>query len=319
MRKPLYLAVIAILPNLFFAEHFCAPAQSKVETPVASQKSSTPQVLFDDFNYSNSKKMVNHGWIIRTADGWPGMPGAKWLTKSVSFISDTETSGNRILRMTSSTDGTSANTIQTQICHERKYREGTYAARVRFTDQPVSGPAGDQIVQSFYTISPQKAPMDPDYSELDFEYLPNGGWGETGTMIYATSWFTFRLEPWFQDNMSNHVPGSQAGWHTLVTQVADGKVKYFIDGKILAEHGGKFYPRVPMSINFNLWFIKDGTITSRDKREYQEDIDWVFHQSNTVLSPVEIDSAIDSLRRKSIRYKDTVTAPIPALESPCNF
>jgi len=74
-----------------------------------------------------------------------------------------------------------------------------------------------------------------------------------------------------------------------------------------------------MSINFNLWFIKDGTITSRDKREYQEDIDWVFHQANTVLSPVEIDSAIDSLRRKSIRYKDTVTAPIPALESPCNF
>jgi hypothetical protein len=319
MLKPLYLSVIAILPILFFAEHFCAQPQSKVETPVVSRKSSTPQVLFDDFNYSNSKKMVNHGWIIRAADGWPGMPGAKWLTKSVSFISDTETSGNRILRMTSSTDGTSANTIQTQICHERKYREGTYAARVRFTDQPVSGPAGDQIVQSFYTISPQKAPMDPDYSELDFEYLPNGGWGETGTMIYATSWFTFRLEPWFQDNMSNHVPGSQAGWHTLVTQVADGKVKYFVDGKILAEHGGKFYPRVPMSINFNLWFIKDGTITSRDKREYQEDIDWVFHQSNTVLSPVEIDSAIDSLRRKSIRYKDTVTAPIPALESPCNF
>ena len=319
MLKPLYLSVIAILPILFFAEHFCAQPQSKVETPVVSRKSSTPQVLFDDFNYSNSKKMVNHGWIIRAADGWPGMPGAKWLTKSVSFISDTETSGNRILRMTSSTDGTSANTIQTQICHERKYREGTYAARVRFTDQPVSGPAGDQIVQSFYTISPQKAPMDPDYSELDFEYLPNGGWGETGTMIYATSWFTFRLEPWFQDNMSNHVPGSQAGWHTLVTQVADGKVKYFVDGKILAEHGGKFYPRVLMSINFNLWFIKDGTITSRDKREYQEDIDWVFHQSNTVLSPVEIDSAIDSLRRKSIRYKDTVTAPIPALESPCNF
>jgi hypothetical protein len=263
--------------------------------------------------------MVKHGWIIRTADGWPGIPGAKWLTKSVSFISDTETSGNRILRMTSSTDGTPANTIQTQICHERKYREGTYAARVHFTDQPVSGPAGDQIVQSFYTISPQKTPMDPDYSELDFEYLPDGGWGETGTMIYATSWFTFRLEPWFQDNMSNHVPGSQAGWHTLVTQVADGKVKYFVDGKILAEHGGKFYPRVLMSINFNLWFIKDGTITSRDKREYQEDIDWVFHQANTVLSPVEIDSAIDSLRRKSIRYKDTVTAPIPALESPCNF
>ncbi len=59
----------------------------------------------------------------------------------MSFLKDPDEPGNRILRMTSSTDGTGANTNQTQICHQRKYLEGTYAARVRFTDLPVSARA----------------------------------------------------------------------------------------------------------------------------------------------------------------------------------
>jgi hypothetical protein len=49
-------------------------------------------------------------------------------------------------------------------------------------------------VESFYT-SPLKAPMDPDYSELDFEYLSVGGWGSVGPTLYATSWRAFSTEP----------------------------------------------------------------------------------------------------------------------------
>ena len=124
-------------------------------------------------------------------------------------------------------------------------------------------------MESFYTISPLKAPMDPDYSELDFEYLPNGGWGITGPTLYQTTWETFFPEPnWKMDNVSKNTSGSRAGWHTLVTQVANGKVKYFVDGELHAEHGEKFYPESLMSINFNLWFIKDGLTQERTERHY---------------------------------------------------
>ena len=276
--------------------------------------------LFDDFDYSTGDQMARHGWIIRTAAGWPGLPGAVWRKEGVTFHDDPSPTGNRILRMTSYTDGTGTDTQQTQICHERKYKEGTYAARVRFSDVPVSGPDGDLIVESFYTICPLKAPMDPDYSELDFEYLPHGGWGKTGPTLFVTSWETFSPEPnWKQVNDSNSVGGAKSGWHTLVTQVAGGHVKYFIDGMPIAEHGGKFYPKVPMSINFNLWFIKDGAVKSTGVRSYAEDIDWVYFEQNTVLTPEQIEARVAELRRGSVKFSDTVPAPVPALDSPCDF
>src|SRR5215470_1970828 len=135
MQKTLYFSVaFTFLVIVFLGATRAVSAQSKP----SERSKAAPQIFFDDFSYSNSRKMVSHGWIIRTADGWPGIPGAKWLTQNVSLLPDPETQGNRFLRMTSSTDGTAANTTQTQICHQRKYLEGTYAARVRFTDQPAS-------------------------------------------------------------------------------------------------------------------------------------------------------------------------------------
>jgi len=279
-----------------------------------------PQVLFEDFSYTNKSQLTKNGWIIRTEAGWPGIPGATWSEAGVTIVKDPDQSNNQIVRMTSSTDGTSANTTQTQICHQRKYLEGTYAARVRFTDKPVSGPGGDQIVQSFYTIAPLKAPMDPDYSELDYEYLPNGGWGIDGPTLYATTWETFSPEPnWKKDNVFKTESGSQAGWHTLVTQVLDQKVRYFVDGKLFVEHGGNYYPEDTMSINFNLWFIRDGMSQAMEKRQYQEDIDWVFFQSGVALTPEQVDAAVADMRRKKVKFKDTVPPKNPALISPCNF
>ena len=335
MKNSAKLSVIAFCLSALFvpagspalATNNIAPGQSNASgnvLPIISQVAlfadSAPQVLFDDFSYSKHKEMTKHGWIIRTVAGWPGMPGATWWAEGVSFLKDTERPGNSILRMTSSTDGTGANTRQTQICQRRKYLEGTYAARVRFTDNPSMGPGGDQLVQSFYTISPLKAPMDADYSELDFEYLPNGGWGISGPTLYGTTWETFSPEPnWKKDNVFDTASGSQAGWHTLVTQVADGKVRYFVDGKRLAEHGDRFYPESLMSINFNLWFIRDGMIKSQEARTYHEDIDWVFFQAKTALAPEQVEAKIEGMRRHGVKFRDTVPTPTPALVSPCDF
>ncbi|HEX3557664.1 MAG TPA: glycoside hydrolase family 16 protein [Pyrinomonadaceae bacterium] len=288
------------------------------DLPAASK--AAPQILFDDFSYTDQAELTGHGWIVRTTAGWPGVPGATWWREGVTFLKGEGPARNRILRMTSTTDGTGEHTKQTQICHERKYFEGTYAARVRFADEPAMGPGGDQIVESFYTISPLKAPMDADYSELDFEYLPNGGWGVAGSSLYETTWFTFSPEPnWKKDNVFNLTQGSRAGWHTLVTQVAGGKVRYFVDGQQQVEHGGRFYPRSIMSINFNLWFIRDGAAKVQGARSYNEDIDWVFFESKSALTPEEVESKVAALRRQSVKFRDTVPPPVPALPSPCNF
>ncbi|MDT5261573.1 MAG: hypothetical protein QOC61_577 [Acidobacteriota bacterium] len=286
----------------------------------ATGKKQSPRIMFDDFSYSGQSELTRNGWIVRSAAGWPGVPGATWWREGVSFPKDERAPRNRVLRMTSSTDGTASNTRQTQVCHQRKYLEGTYAARVRFNDAPAEGPGGDQLVESFYTISPLKAPWDLDYSELDFEYLPNGGWGIAGPTLYATTWETFYPEPnWKKDNVFDTWAGSRAGWHTLVTQVSAGKVQYFVDGKRLAEHGERFYPESLMSINFNLWFIRDGMSKTTGARQYQEDIDWVFFESNSALTPDEVESRVARLRRRSVKFRDTVPAPTPALDSPCNF
>ena len=74
-----------------------------------------------------------------------------------------------------------------------------------------------------------------------------------------------------------------------------------------------------MSINFNLWFIRDGMVKTNETRQYQEDIDWVFYQASVGLTPEQVEAAVTNMRRKSVTFRDTVPPKVPALVSPCNF
>ncbi len=276
----------------------------------------SPLLLFDDFSYTSHEEFSRNGWIIRSAPGWPGVPGAQW-NDTVSFIEDPLHTGNRLVRMTAHTDGKT--TRQAQFCHQRKYHEGTYAARVRFSDGPVAGPDGDQIVQTFYTIAPLRATLDPDYSEQDFEYLPNGGWEGGPLTLHTTTWETFRLEPWLAVNANSRRSGSLEGWHTLVLHLVARQVSYFLDGALIARHGEPYYPEDKMSINFNLWFIREGLTGSREPRSYQQDVDWVFHQPAIALTPAEVERRVTMLRRSDVSFRDTVLPGGSPLPSPCDF
>jgi hypothetical protein len=35
-------------------------------------------IVFDDFSYASRTQLEAHGWIVRTAPGWPGVVGATW-------------------------------------------------------------------------------------------------------------------------------------------------------------------------------------------------------------------------------------------------
>jgi hypothetical protein len=311
--KPIVISIFCICVLVSCAPNASTPIHD-VSTPATIEES---QILFDDFSYSTLDDLIANGWVVRNGWGWPGVTGASFRAENVSFVDYPDTADNRLLRMTSSTDGTSENTYQTQVCHQRKYLEGTYAARVRFSDQPVLGVDGDQVVQTFYTITPYLEPLAPDYSEMDYEYLPNGGWGSGDLTFYVTTWETVQIEPWNADNTSSSVQGSLAGWHTLVTQVIAGTVRYFVDGKMIAQHGGEYFPDAPMSINFNLWFIDGGLVQAEGRREYQEDIDWVFHEAGVLLMPDQVVAKVRELRKASVLFTDTILSGIQ--DSPCDL
>lgn len=260
------------------------------------------QEMFDDFYYSGvgDPELSNFSWYIRTGGGGPGPSGCSWSQNNISFVD--EGNGNKLMRLWANTSGTGSSTSQSEISTSREYLEGTYAARIRFTDAPFSGsPDGDQINETFFTIMPLAYNMDPNYSEVDFaEYLANGGWGASGPNFWMTTWETYQPSPWVPVSQSDHISQSYAGWHIVSCIISGGLVKFYIDGVLKATHGGNYYPESIMSINFNLWFIDGGLVPSSSMRTYVEDIDWVYHAKNTVVNPADIPRKVSYFRSQGV-------------------
>lgn len=258
------------------------------------------QEMFDDFYYMgiNDKELAKFSWTMRNGGGGPGPANCSWSQNNISFVS--EENGNKVMRLSAKTSGTGVTTSQSEVYTKREYFEGTYSARIRFTDAPVTGtPDGDQINETFFTISSLAFNLDPDYSENDFvEYLPNGGWGVSGPNLWVTTWETYQPSPWIQKSKSDHINKSFAGWHIVTAVVLNNEVKYYVDGNLIATHGGEYYPEKPMSINFNLWFI--ALINSSTQRTYVEDIDWVYHVKDMEVEPNDIPDIVNNFRAQNI-------------------
>jgi hypothetical protein len=206
------------------------------------------------------------------------------------------------VQLQSSTMGTGATTSEAEMYLPRKFFEGTYGTRIFFNDTPASGADGDHLVTTFFTICvPCLAfDLDPNYRENDFEYLPNGGWGVTGSVFFMTTWDTYRAQPWRAINESTSVRASFAGWHVLVMQVSGGRVKYFIDGALMADHGGIYYPEGPMTLNYNLWFI-DGTGAGGSvPRVWQQRMDWFYFAKDAVVTPIQVETIVAGYRSQTV-------------------
>jgi hypothetical protein len=285
-------------------------------TPAPTPPPGTGAELWDDFDYASpgDADLVGHGWRPRSASGGPGPAGATYATENVSFVRDASAGGNTLLRLTATTRGKAADTRQAQLSFDTpKFLDGTYAARVLFNDAPAEGgPDGDQVVATFFTITPYRFCNDPGYAELDFEYLANGGWGVAGATLWMTSWESYCDSPWSSDNSATSHAASLQGWHTLVLQAdyASSTTRYFVDGEPRATHGPAFYPDAPMTLAFNLWFIEAGLRGEGTRRMYQQDVDWVYYLRNTLLADAVVHARVEELRAAGIHFKDsTGTCP----------
>ncbi|WP_437338633.1 cellulose binding domain-containing protein [Sorangium sp. So ce394] len=277
-----------------------ASNQASATTPAGS---SVVAELFDDFSYTGTgDSSFRASWSLRSWSGGPGVSGAQWLPSNVSLVADPANGANKLMRLKATTNGAAAGSSHAEVMSTaRKFRLGTYAARVKFYDTPLSGARlfGDKPIETFFTITDYVEGV-PDYSEQDFEYMPNGGWGQGNTStMWLTSWETTT------DKTSSLVSGSHDGWHTLVIQITSTSITYYIDGVARATHASRFVPEEGQYLSFQVWFDQLDAAQG-SSRTYHEDADWVYFAKDAILSPAEVDAKIAGFRSSSVARKDTV-------------
>ncbi|PYC88517.1 hydrolase [Streptomyces tateyamensis] len=274
-----------------------SPTASPSASPTGPGGGTPSAVLFDDFSYTgpNDPNLAAHDWKVRTGAGGPGVQNT-WSANGISFPADAGAQGGHVMDLTATTDGTTNGTTQAEIdTVQQKFQEGTYAARVYFNDRPTTGANGDHVNETFYTITPDNSL----YSEDDFEYLPNGGWGGPANSMYTTTWYSADA----MDRVTQDTQASLQGWHTLVATVAGGAVTYYIDGKQVFSSSGKYYPREPMTIDFNEWFID---LPFTGARSWDQKVNWVYFAKGVAQSPTDVQNAVNGYYGAGTHFTDTV-------------
>ncbi|OAR26246.1 hypothetical protein A8W25_12485 [Streptomyces sp. ERV7] len=273
-------------------------------------------VLFDDFHYSGptDPALASNGWRARTDGGGPGIRGT-WSAGNVSFPAGTgdkqnnqnnqnkqdagETAG-QVLQLRVTSDGTKGGTKQAELQRaEPDFFTGTVAARVYFSDKPTGGRNGDHINESFFTISSIGKSEKQSYSELDYEYMPNGGWGAPGPRLDTTSWRSGKQG----DRTTRTQKLSLKGWHTMMITAVNGTVTYSVDGRKLFTHGGKYFPRERMGIHFSAWLVD---LPFKGKRTWDMKVDWLYCKAGQAVSGAEVEKAAAEYATAGQNYVNTL-------------
>ncbi|MEV7521322.1 glycoside hydrolase family 16 protein [Streptomyces sp. NPDC091371] len=298
LTLPALLCVLAACsggPASSGGDDAAGPSRSASPTPTGP-----PGTMFDNFQYNGpaDPALASHGWEVRSGEGGPGIKDT-WNTAGASFPSDTTAQGGKVLQLQSTTDGTQQGTKQVEV-HSTATNlfQGTFAARVYFSDKPASGRGGDHVVQTFFPISPSDASA--NYSELDFEYLPNGGWGSVGPRLDNVTWF--KADP--PDRVHNTLKQRLEGWHTLMITAMNGKVVYSLDGKEVFSSSGKYVAREKMDIHFSNWFID--LTSGSGPRTWNMKVNWFYYKADEAVSQADVQKTVDGFYAAGTNHVNTL-------------
>ncbi|MFD5413194.1 cellulose binding domain-containing protein [Streptomyces nojiriensis] len=260
-------------------------------------------VMFDDFSYTgpDDPALASNGWQVRTGQGGPGIKDT-WSTAGISFPAEGTTKAGQSLQLQVTSDGTAKGTQQSELQTTKPYFfTGTLAARVYFSDKPTSGRNGDHINESFFVISPDH--MSAQYSELDYEYMPNGGWGAPGPRLDTTSWRNSTKN----DRVTKAQKEKLEGWHVLMITAVNGSVTYSMDGRELFTSDSKYFPRERTNIHFSAWLVD---LPFQGPRTWDMRVDWLYYQAEKAVPTAEVEKAVKGFSTNGTAYVNTV--PLPA-------
>lgn len=274
-----------------------APSTASTQAGAAANPSGTE---FDDFHYfgPSDPALAAHGWQARTGAGGPGIHGT-WSASGVSFPSSASAQGGQVLQLQASTDGSTSGTAQAELqSTATAFTTGTYAARIYFANRPAVGPDGDHVNESFYPISDSTGSS--LYSELDNEYMPNGGWGAPGPAFDTTSWYSATLG----ERVTHRQYQSFQGWHIVMITAVNDTVTYSIDGTVLFTSHGKYFPREAMGVHFNEWFID---LPFTGERSWNMQVNWFYYKANQAVSYQDVRQVVSGFYARGADYVNTLT------------
>jgi len=274
-------------------------------------------IMFDDFDYATVRdsefKGFNKWNVINGRSGPP--EGGMYLDSNVRFKNDPTNINNRLMTLSTTVNGQTKESTHSRVeTGGFEYFEGTYSARVYYSDLPYQYQDGN--VQTFYTIVSSALGNDGSrYSELDFEYLASDKWGisENNKVMYLTSWNRYIPDPWQAWKRYFSYQDSFEGWHQFTVSCTDGKnVKFWIDDQYMGamsttdNDGSSVYPRDKMQIAFANWIWNGVVGNSTTNRTTTMEVDWVLFFKNEERSPNQIKQLVTAYRSQGVKRRNLV-------------